>query len=210
MAIITSLEAERRGARRWIIELDELRWDTVPAELVRSLSLNAGDEVDPHQLRTAIDDALPEAAHRRALLLLNSRDRGSDELTERLIADGYPAGIARDEVDVLVSVGLVDDERYADSLVRSMAGSRGWGRRRIERELAERRLPPAVIAIALEAEAPPDEEADRARALAAKWARPGDRAERLAGRLARRGFAADVCWAAARAAIEGVPTSGPR
>ena len=85
------------------------------------------------------DDAArdPIAARRKAMDLLASREYCRRELVTRLGKAGFPPDIAESSVAELAGEGLVDDERFAESLLRSRAG-RGQGPARIRRELRER------------------------------------------------------------------------
>lgn len=66
--------------------------------------------------------------------LVNVRERCSKELHDRLVRDGFPEDVARAAVGRAVRCGLVDDERFADTLVRSRL-SQGKGIEGIRREL---------------------------------------------------------------------------
>jgi regulatory protein len=165
---------------------------------VRDLGLSAGDEIDP----AAVDDAARELerpeARERALRLLGYRERSASELVDRLSEDGYPADIVEDTVAELVRTGLVDDERFAAVLARTLVTVRGYGRIRARRELARYGIAEDVAAAALEEAAPASDERERADAAARRMARPSDTADRLAARLVRRGFSPGIALDVAR------------
>ncbi|MGB4592942.1 MAG: regulatory protein RecX, partial [Coriobacteriia bacterium] len=96
--------------------------------------------------------------------------------------------------------GLVDDHRFAESLVRSLL-ARGYGARRIERELARAGVEEALIAEVLDQAATPDIERERALEMAERMVRSAPDVRKLAGRLARKGFGADTSFWAARQAL---------
>lgn len=64
-----------------------------------------------------------EAAREVALRKLDARACSRSELTSAIEGRGFSATIAVEVVDRLEAVGLVDDQAYADALVRS----RFWG-----------------------------------------------------------------------------------
>lgn len=129
-------------------------------------------------------------AHETALRLLGVRAHSEFELTRKLQQRGYEPTAIDDTIARLRQRGYLDDAAYAESLVRLRAGRRSraaliaeLGAKGIERELAER----ATAAMDR------DDELDTARRLAATWPTLGP--ERVAGRLARRGFSSDVVYA---------------
>ena len=78
-----------------------------------------------------------ELARSKAEDLLNRRDYSSSELATKLREAGYHPSVADEVVARFVEVGLLDDGRFAELFARSKAAV-GWGRIKIERELARR------------------------------------------------------------------------
>lgn len=78
-----------------------------------------------------------ELARSKAEELLNRRDYSSSELAAKLREVGYHPSVADEVVARFVEVGLLDDRRFAELFARSKAAA-GWGRIKIERELARR------------------------------------------------------------------------
>jgi regulatory protein len=109
------------------------------------------------------------------------------ELSQRLLDNGYPAGVVDTVVDRFCEVELVDDARFASAWVRTRA-SAGYGRRRIARELAEKGVDESIAQAALDDELT-DDEMSRARAsLRGRQPRDAKDRERLVRRLVSRGF----------------------
>lgn len=202
MARITALRAAFRGSKRRSIIVDGEAWRTTSAAVVRALGLAEGDDVDTEQLGTALAAAEVPAARERALRLLGYREHGSAELREKLSADGYPPNLARTTVVALGRVGLVDDDRYAALLARTLVDGRGYGRARARREMLHRELSEECVESALDACCPSSEEYARALALACRWARPDLDVRKLAARLARRGYPARIAFQAASTALD--------
>ena len=175
----------------------------MPALLVTRLGLEAGDEVDGARLAEQTSRTEPGLARERALYLLSYRERSCGELLSKLADDGYDPCVAAAVVADLESRSLVDDPRFTESLVRTLS-ARGYGRPRIARELARKRVEPDVAESALDAALPVDDEYARALVIARKAVR-GRFLDvgRLAGRLARRGFSSQVALGAAREVLEG-------
>lgn len=102
--------------------------------------------------RSAVDEHRagdPDAVRTAALTLLGRREYASGELAAALARKGYTATIAAAVVARLGEEHLVDDARYAASLVRMLSG-RGQGPARIRQELREAGLAEERIAAALE------------------------------------------------------------
>jgi regulatory protein len=71
---------------------------------------------------------------KRTERLLAARDRSQSEMRDRLGQLGFSEKVVEQEVSLLVSAGLVDDERFTRLYVSGKRRS-GWGRIRIEKEL---------------------------------------------------------------------------
>jgi regulatory protein len=91
----------------------------------------------------------PEAARLAALALLGRREYASAELAAALTRKGYTNAAAAEAVKQMAEERLVDDTRYADSLVRMLAG-RGQGPARIRQELREAGIPDEQVTAALD------------------------------------------------------------
>lgn len=196
---VTEIRVARPGSKRRDVYLDGELWRSMPLDVVRALSLEVGDVVPSEVLDRQRADTEPGLAQERALRLLAYKDRSLEQIAERLLEDGFSAAVAREVAEDLVERGLVDDERFARTLAAGHL-RRGIGRGRILRELEQKGVPAGVAQAVVDSLAPVDDEADRARAEAARIRRRGDSAEKLAARLARKGFGVGVAMRAARAA----------
>jgi regulatory protein len=142
------------------------------------------------------------SARTAAIALLSRRDYTRRELAQRLADRGHDAGEIDAALDGLAHERLVDDRRVAAAHVRTAAGVKGRGRRRIEQELIARGIDRAVARDALAVVSTADERAavDRflsRRGVPRRLDAPARR--RLLQQLLRRGFPADVAAAALRA-----------
>lgn len=142
----------------------------------------------------SLEEQIPKARD-AALRLLAVRERSQAELRERLRKKGYSAEAVTRVLDRLVETGLQDDVRFA-SLYADSARARGMASRRVAQDL---RLKGVEATTSIDAAtASPDEEADRARAVAARRLAslssypPEVRARRLSAFLARRGYDRDI------------------
>lgn len=133
----------------------------------------------------------------RALRLLGVRSRSREELRRRLKRAGFPQGEIEEALEDLERVGLVDDERFAEEVVRWRLSRQGYGHRAaldtlrkagVDRSVAER----AVVEAGWEDEESRAEEVGRARLSRLDGLAPQAARRRLMGFLLRRGFDPEV------------------
>src|SRR4051812_28627636 len=102
-----------------------------------------------------------EQARNVCLRLLTVRARTRAELAERLTKRGYPDDVSERVLDRLATVGLVDDQDFAQQWVRSRHVNAGKGKRALAAELRTKGVDDDLIAEAL---ADVDADAERVRA----------------------------------------------
>lgn len=142
----------------------------------------------------------PAAARQAAVRILKTRLISRSALVTRLVRRGFSRGSAEAAAEALERVGLLDDRRLAESLVRKQMGSKPVGKRVLESKLRQRGISGTAAGAAVaQGMAGRDVLAD-AIDLARRRARllkPGEDPQvvhrRLFGYLARRGFDAEVC-----------------
>jgi len=204
---VTDVRSHRRGSRRRTVWVDGEVWRSMPVEVLRELGLRPGDSIDPPAAELEAAGIEPRLARERALRLLQYRERSTQELLGRLIDDGYLEESADATVEWLTSTGLLDDRRFAEGYARTLVLYRGLGRMRALREMGARGLSDDLAIEALDAIAPEEDEERRALATAVRLHRQGDTPQRLAARLARRGFPARAAFGAARQIVREDPSS---
>lgn len=93
------------------------------------------------------------AIRARALTLLAAREHARGELAVKLGARGFEREAIEPVLDRLEHEGLLSDERFVEAFLLSRR-ERGFGPRRIERELRERGVRAALAAARVEARDP--------------------------------------------------------
>ena len=135
-----------------------------------------------------------EAAREVALRKLDARACSRSELTSAIESRGFAADLAVEVVDRLEAVGLVDDQAYADALVRSRFSGTGASGRALREVLVRKGLDSSTIERAL------SQIARKRRSLAGV---PRETAyRRLSSMLARKGYSPSVASAAVREALD--------
>jgi regulatory protein len=150
-------------------------------------------------------DSKPKrSAYDKALGLLARRDHSRRELHQKLGRGGYARDEASEALDRLVEQHYQDDDRFAESLIRSRA-AQGYGPMRLRAELKSHGLPDARIRSLLDA-AEIDWAASAVGQLRRRYgtgaaADPAERARR-AQFLLRRGFPAATVRDATHADVD--------
>ena len=177
--------------------------------LASSTSSGATDPVsDPQQQDREPDPH--DVARQIVLRQLAMAPRSRAELEAKLAQRDCPVNVAAAVLDRMTEVGLVDDEAYALTLVRSQQAGRGLAKRALARELHNKGIEDDLADAALASISDADER-DRARALVDKklHAMHGFGIEvqtrRLAGMLARKGYSPSLTYAVIREAIADAP-----
>lgn len=177
--------------RRSLYRLDFENGDPVEVD-VRTFDesgFRQGSDLTEEQLNTLLATSQYNRARERALYLLGLRDYACKELEQKLYTEATPE-IAATVVERLREVGLLDDERYAARLARSLSEVKHYPRRRIEQELRHRGISSMLIQTVLsELEG---EDYEQALALLQKKyynkLDDPDSRRRVIAALARRGF----------------------
>ena len=139
----------------------------------------------------------PEAVRRKALALLERRDYGAAELTEKLVEKGAERADAEAAAERMVEYGFINDENYAAMVARHYA-AKGYGAARIREELRRRRLGRELWDAALDAVPDNSDSAYRLFAAKMRGSSGPDAARKAGAALIRRGFG----WDEVRAAME--------
>ncbi len=136
--------------------------------------------------------------------------RSRKQLEDKLRQRGCPDDVAVTVLDRMTEVGLIDDQSFAEMLVRSKQAGRGLAKRALAQELRTKGIDDEIVKQTLDSV---DEESERARAedLVARKLRtmagldPVVQARRLSGMLARKGYPPSVAYAVVRDAINDAP-----
>jgi regulatory protein len=163
---------------------------------------------DPQAVAPEADaDAVAKAI---VLRQLSTAPRSRAQLEKKLRQRGCDDDVAARVLDRMTEVGLIDDEAYAQMLVRSRQSGKGLARRALAHELRKQGIDQEVADEALGQVGAGDERV-KAEQLVAKKLRtlrglaPDVQARRLAGMLARKGYPGDLAWRVVRDAIDGLP-----
>lgn len=183
------LEVSRRRRQLYFLTLEGGDPTEVDVRTFDESPYKEGSDITEEQLNTLLATSQYNRARERALYLLGLRDYACRELEQKLYTEADPATAAA-VVERLREVGLLDDERYAARLARSLSETKHYPRRRIEQELRQRGIAPLLAQSA--AEEVDCEDYEQALALLEKKyynkLNDPDSRRRVTAALARRGF----------------------
>ncbi len=192
---ITDVLPDSRTPGYLIIEVDGARFASLPAEIVASLGIGTGDQLDQERFATLTRVADVEAAHQVAMRLLANRPRAVKDMLRQLRNRGHDPSAAAAAVGRLEAHGLLNDLEFARHFTRVWSG-KGHGPLRLISDLLARGVDKRVAerAVYETMEAEDIDPQAQARALAAKRSGqlgdlpPETKRRRLLAYLGRRGF----------------------
>ncbi|MFC0598913.1 recombination regulator RecX [Streptomyces palmae] len=148
-----------------------------------------------------------EQARAICLRLLTGTPRTRKQLADALHKRGIPDEVAQEVLSRFEDVGLIDDAAFAGAWVESRHHSRGLARRALARELRTKGVDSALIDEAV-GQLDSEQEERTARELVERKLRStrgldrDKRLRRLAGMLARKGYAEGLALRVVRRALE--------
>lgn len=183
------IEVSRRRRQLYLLTFEGEEPIEVDVRTFDESPYTEGGDITEEQLNGLLAASQYNRARERALYLLGLRDYACKELEQKLYAEAPPETAAA-VVERLRQVGLLDDERYAARLARSLSEGKHYPRRRIEQELRHRGVSPLLAQAAVEELE--GEDYEQALALLQKKyynkLNDPDSRRRVVAALARRGF----------------------
>lgn len=117
------------------VELDEARKIYLHADIIADFGMFSGMELDKTELRKIIYASNFRRAFQYALHLLDYRDYSYKEMFLKLEKTYKNENLCYAVMKKLVSVGVINDARYAEKLARKLVESRRYGLRRAKQEM---------------------------------------------------------------------------
>lgn len=151
-----------------------------------------------------------QAAKDFLLRRLNSRPRTRSELAKELREKSFSDDIAKEALDRLEEVGLINDVDFAKTWVSTRHRSKGLAGAVLKQELRQKGVSDETTQVALD-EISSQEEYESAKKLAQKKYRALQREDRetqirrLVGFLARKGYPSSLCYRVAKEIVSDMP-----
>lgn len=206
MPTVVKLEASKHIKGRVLVFFQDAELVKLTEDEVLRHRLYAGKNLTPAEYDDLTEAGKLSSAKSTAARICSNRMLSRGELLQKLKEKGEGEVYANLAADWLEEYGILDDARYAASVVRHYVG-RGYGRKKLEQELFRRKIPRECWETALsEAELTENTEniIDRLIEKKLKGRIPDEKEMgRLQGFLLRRGFS----WEEVREALERVENS---
>lgn len=197
MGKITAIEPQKRKKDRRSIFVDGEFFAGVDEEVVLTIGLKVGQQVDDDSLEQLLRSEEVRKAREAALNLLSFRARSVNELERRLKQKGYEEEIIGEVISGLERVDLLNDERFTSDFIKGRMAAKPTGKNKLFWELRQKGVPQETIDEAL-GEVDEDQEYEAALRLAESKVDRSPNTDihsekrRLSGLLQRRGFNWDI------------------
>ncbi len=209
--VVTRISRRRGRIPRCTICFDNGESLSVNEETLTRSGIRTGDTLDAVDIRRIQSDDALASAQTSAVNYLSYRPRSSREVRDHLTRKGFAEPIARQVVDRLVELRMIDDASFARMFLRDRLRRGRTGELLLRQELIGRGIARAIADQALRDTITPDEQESAAMALARKklsHARPPRETkaalqarQRLYAFLLRRGFTNDIAQRTVRSLI---------
>ena len=130
-------------AGRYLIRFSDGSSMRLYRQTVEDFGLYAGLELSEEQMAELRQAAGRMSAKMRAVRIVAASNVSRSDLEQRLIRKGETPAQAREAVEWMEDLNLVDDERTARQIVEHCV-ARGYGRSRAKQALYEKRIPKAL------------------------------------------------------------------
>lgn len=148
---ITKISPCRTDKSRVMVYFEDRSFCKVDMLLARKLNLKPGDVVDGEVLPALNEDTRKAKARETAARVLGKRNMSRAELNRKLSEKGISPEDAEYACQWAIDVGVIDDEAYAQMLMRHYR-SKGFGNVRIRSEMSRRGIAADTASALLEEE----------------------------------------------------------
>lgn len=187
---ITKISPAVKTEGRYNVFVDnEFSFSLDETQLV-TLGLKKGDAIDELQLLELKNESDFGKNYIRAVDLISRRLRSEREIRDYARRKQWTEDNTERVIDRLCERGYLNDERFAESFVRSRANTRNFSAKRMKVELQKKGVKPDIITNML-AESDDYDEMAALRKMIAKKINKYDDERKLVAYLARQGFKYD-------------------
>ena len=196
MAVITTIESQKKSEDRVNIYVDEKFFMAIYKELVFTFNLKKGDIIDEENLKNILKDEMFLKAKNKALNILSRASQSEKKIREKL-SDDFEEDTIDDVVDFLSKYNFINDNELASKIVSTNVNLNKYGKNKIKQNLYNKGLDKSAIDEAMN-EIDSDTEFENALYLAEKrYDRvknedPKKAYAKIANHLAYKGFSYDI------------------
>lgn len=188
--IITKISPAVKTAGRYNIFVDDNYSFSLDETQLVNLGFKKGDKIDEDELARLKNESEFGKSYIRAVDLISRRLRSEKELRDYAWRKQWAHTTTDRVIERLRDRGYLNDEKFAESFVRSRANTRNFSAKRMKVELQKKGIKPEIIAAVLAASDEYDESA-ALNTLIMKKRNKYDDERKLIAYLARQGFSYD-------------------
>ena len=142
MMRIESVAAQPDRAGRYTVKFEDGSVMHLYRQTVQDFGLYSGKELEESQIKQLRTAAGQMSAKMRAVRIVSASSISKADLERRLVQNGEDRGDARQAVDLMTDLNLLDDRKTAEQVVHRCI-SKGYGLARAKQALYEKRIPRA-------------------------------------------------------------------
>jgi len=140
MMKINSIASQPDRVGRHLVRFDDGSQLRLYRQTVEDFGLFAGRELSVEEFRKLKENAGATSAKMRAVRILATTGVSKKDLEQRLIRKGETPDHARNAVEWMEDLSLIDDRKTAEQIVQRCIG-KGYGMARAKQALYEKRIP---------------------------------------------------------------------
>ncbi|MGE5629810.1 MAG: regulatory protein RecX [Caulobacteraceae bacterium] len=194
--IITKIEEQKKNKKRCSIFVDGEYYGSVDKDILQEVNFSEGMNIPDDEFNQKMEIIQYKSALKTALSMLVRSSRTENEIGKKLTEMDFPEAVIEKVLCYLKEIGYINDESYAESLIRYTKDTAGCSRRNLFYKLSQKGIDNEIILQKLD-ESGIDEYASALKAAEKKAASiKGSRREKRAklyNFLFRKGFGMDVC-----------------
>ncbi|WFD11529.1 recombination regulator RecX [Tepidibacter hydrothermalis] len=161
MPKITKIE-EQKNKDRVNIYVDDEFFIGIYADLVYTLKLKKGNDIDKESVQKIIDDEMYLKAKNKALNILSRAPQSQKNIVYKLSKNEFNEKTIDRVLDFLKEYKFIDDEILAKNMVKDKLNINKYGKNRIKQALYSKGIDSSTINTALESEVDEDKEFENA------------------------------------------------
>ncbi|MFH0992573.1 MAG: RecX family transcriptional regulator [bacterium] len=166
--LITKILRSRKDTKSYALYIDEAYAFDVSEEVFAKFALAVGKRIDDKTVELISSAEAQYRARGIALNFISYRPRSSREVIHKLLSKGFSSNLAKQIVQKLQMINLIDDREFARMYLRDKMLLRPMGRALVRHRLLEKGVPPNIVERVLREQFSDKDEYDAALALAAK------------------------------------------
>jgi len=195
IVLITKIEEQKKNKKRCSIYVDDEYYCSVDREILKEVNLSEGI-ISENEFARKMDIINYKTALKAALTMLVRAPRTEKELSLKLRQKGLPDSAIQKAVEYLKGTGYINDEAYAESVIRSSKDIKGCSSNSLYSKLSQKGIDSETIRKKIN-EADFDEYSSALKAAQKKLqslkGSSKDKAAKLMSFLFRKGFGMDTC-----------------